>query len=185
MTTAEPASARRAIDRRFLIQLAVISTIATATVLAVALPRGWFAGLAHMPAVRLHAPELWRIGAEGPAVQIHLIGVTAAILVGVVLLAGRKGRLTHRILGWTWVVAMGAVAVSSLFIRMINHGQLSWIHLFTGWTLIALPLGVAFARTHRVKMHARMMTGLFVGGLMVAGLFTFIPGRLMWRVFLG
>jgi hypothetical protein len=28
-----------------------------------------------------------------------------------------------------------------------------------------------------------MMTVLVVGGLFIAGAFTFVPGRLMWRVF--
>jgi uncharacterized membrane protein len=30
-----------------------------------------------------------------------------------------------------------------------------------------------------------MMTGNFLGGLIIAGAFTFAPGRLMWRVFFG
>ena len=29
------------------------------------------------------------------------------------------------------------------------------------------------------------MTSMFVGGLIVAGAFTFLPGRLMWAVFFG
>ena len=29
------------------------------------------------------------------------------------------------------------------------------------------------------------MAGLFLGGLIVAGLLAFIPGRLMWRLFFG
>jgi uncharacterized membrane protein len=29
------------------------------------------------------------------------------------------------------------------------------------------------------------MTGLFIGGLVIAGAFTFAPGRLMFRVFFG
>jgi uncharacterized membrane protein len=29
------------------------------------------------------------------------------------------------------------------------------------------------------------MIGVYVGGLLVAGGLTFIPGRLMWRVFFG
>ena len=180
-TPSSPASLSSAVDRRFLLQLVVISVIATTVVLALAVP-----GLrSHWPSVRVHAPELWRIGAAAPAIKVHLVGIAAAIVIGLVLLAGVKGRRMHRVLGWTWVAAMGTVALSSLFIRIVNHGQLSWIHLLTGWTLIALPMGVAFARTHRVKMHARMMTGLFVGGLAVAGLFTFTPGRLMWTVFFG
>jgi uncharacterized membrane protein len=29
------------------------------------------------------------------------------------------------------------------------------------------------------------MAGLFLGGLIIAGVLTFIPGRLMWRLFFG
>ena len=41
------------------------------------------------------------------------------------------------------------------------------------------------ARRHRVAAHRRAMTGMFVGGLIVAGAFTFLPGRLMWAIFFG
>jgi len=76
-------------------------------------------------------------------------------------------------------------AVSSLFIQLINHGHLSYIHLLSGWTILTLPIAVALARRHKVKQHARMMTGLFTGGLILAGLFAFFPGRLMWSLFFG
>ena len=130
-----------------------------------------------------HAPELWRIAAAPPAVQVHLAGIAVATLAGVVLMAGVKGTLAHRALGWTWVAAMMTGAVSSLFIRMLGHGAFSYIHLISGWTIIALPMAVAAARSHKVRLHARLMTGLFTGGLGLAGLFAFIPGRLMWELF--
>jgi uncharacterized membrane protein len=133
--------------------------------------------------MHLHPPELSRIAAAPPAVQVHLAGIAVAILVGLVLMIGVKGSGAHRILGWTWVLAMMTGAVSSLFIRMLNHGAFSYIHLISGWTIIALPMAVAAARSHRVKLHARLMTGLFTGGLVFAGLLAFIPGRLMWQLF--
>jgi uncharacterized membrane protein len=34
-----------------------------------------------------------------------------------------------------------------------------------------------------VQAHRRAMTGMFVGGLIVAGALTFLPGRLMWAIF--
>jgi uncharacterized membrane protein len=33
--------------------------------------------------------------------------------------------------------------------------------------------------------HRHTMTGLFLFGRIVAGAFTFLPGRLMWRLFFG
>jgi uncharacterized membrane protein len=140
-------------------------------------------GLQALPAIHLHAPRLGLIASAPLAVRIHLASVATALAIGIVLLIGVKGSAVHRILGWTWVSAMMTGAVSSLFIRVINHGALSYIHLLSGWTIVALPMAVAYARRHKVRAHARTMTGLFTGGLILAGLFAFIPGRLMWNLF--
>jgi uncharacterized membrane protein len=34
-------------------------------------------------------------------------------------------------------------------------------------------------------MHSRSMTGLFYLGLITAGAFTFMPGRILYKVFFG
>lgn len=184
-TALVPASRSTPRLRTLLIQAAAGSLIPLAVVAVAIWPNRRVLGFDRLAPLHLHAPELWRIAAAGPVIQAHLAGVALALLIGIVLLIGVKGSLTHRVLGWTWVIAMMAAAVSSLFIRMINHGHFSFIHLLSGWTIIALPMGVAFARRHKVKMHARMMTGLFTGGLILAGLLAFTPGRLMWNLFLG
>lgn len=134
---------------------------------------------------RPHLPHASLLAAAPPAVQAHVLAVIAALAVGVVLMTGVKGNRLHRALGWTWVVAMATAAVSSLFIRQINPGGFSFLHLFAGWTLVALPVAVVAARMHKVRLHSRTMTGLFVGGLLVAGVTAFLPGRLMWRIFFG
>jgi uncharacterized membrane protein len=188
MTSTAVAPSRPALPsvRALLVKSAVISLVPTALVVAtVILANRRASGVDKLPVVHVHAPELWRISAAGPTIQLHLAGVAVAILIGLILLIGVKGTLIHRVLGWTWVLAMMSAAVSSLFIREINHGHLSFIHLLSGWTIIALPMGVAFARRRKVRAHARMMTGLFTGGLIVAGLLAFFPGRLMWQVVFG
>ncbi len=132
-----------------------------------------------------HAPD-WGLLARQPlAVRIHVPAALAALLIGTVQLVGVKGTGVHRVLGWSWVVAMLTVAASSFFIRQINPGAFSWIHLLSGWTLIAVPMAVVAIRSGRVKGHARGMAGAFVGGLVLAGAFAFTPGRLMWEMFLG
>ncbi|CAL1690290.1 hypothetical protein MMB232_00412 [Brevundimonas subvibrioides] len=135
--------------------------------------------------VRLHAPDWALLAEQAPVLQVHIGAATLALGIGVVLLAGVKGNALHRTLGWTWAAAMTTVAFSSLFIRSTNPGSFSWIHLLTGWTLIILPMALYAARTHDVGAHRSRMTGLLVGALLIAGMFTFFPGRLMWRVFLG
>ena len=135
--------------------------------------------------VRLHTPDWALLADQAPVLQIHIAAASVALVIGVVLLVGIKGNGLHRALGWTWAVAMATVAISSIFIRNINDGAFSWIHLFTGWTIIVLPMALYAARRHDIAAHRARMTGLFVGALLIAGMFTFFPGRLMWRVFLG
>ena len=135
--------------------------------------------------VRLHTPDWALLVEQAPVLQIHIAAAMVALLIGVVLLAGVKGNGLHRTLGWTWAVAMATVAITSIFIRLINDGALSFVHLFTGWTIIILPMALYAARRHEIANHRARMTGLFLGALLIAGMFTFFPGRLMWRVFLG
>jgi uncharacterized membrane protein len=136
-------------------------------------------------AASLHAPN-WSLWARVPLiVHLHVYAALAALLIGTVILLRPKGRGLHKALGWSWVVAMGITAISSLFITGLNGGFYSFVHLLSGWTIIALPMAIYAIRNRKVETHRRAMTGMFVGGLIVAGAFTFLPGRLMFETFFG
>jgi uncharacterized membrane protein len=115
--------------------------------------------------------------------QAHVAGATLAFAIGCVLLAGVKGRSMHRTLGYVWVAAMVVTAISSFFLKGLNSDGFSIIHALSAWTMIVLPMGLAAARRKNIAKHRKEMTGLFMGGLVVAGLFSFLPGRLMWHLF--
>ena len=120
------------------------------------------------------------------AIQLHACAALAAFALGVVQLAGVKGNLQHRALGYTWVALMVAVAVSSFWIQdMRVWGRWSPIHLLSILTLTMLPLGVLYARRHNVRGHKATMLGIFAGALVVAGIFTLVPGRIMHKVLFG
>ncbi len=81
---------------------------------------------------------------------------------------------------------MAAVAVSSFWIHQIRLvGLWSPIHLLSIFTLVVLPLAVWRAHQHRVADHRRIMISLFAGALVLAGLFTLVPGRIMHTVVFG
>ena len=80
---------------------------------------------------------------------------------------------------------MMTVAISSFFIHVINPKGFSLIHILSVVTIIVLPIAVYAARRHNVKLHSGMMTRTFLGALVVAGIFTLFPGRLMWQMFFG
>ena len=121
-----------------------------------------------------------------PAIPLHAFAAMAAFALGIVQFAAPKGTLPHRTLGWIWVILMATVAISSFWIHQIRLlGPWSPIHFLSIFTLIVLPIAVWRARHHRVADHRRIMIFIFAGALVVAGLFTFVPGRVMHAVVFG
>ena len=119
-------------------------------------------------------------------IQIHAFAAFSAFALGAAQLAAPKGTIPHRTLGWIWAGLMLAVVLSSFFIHTIRlWGPFSPIHLLSILTLALLPLAVWRARQHDVRKHQWTMLGLFVGALVVAGVFTFLPGRIMHEVVFG
>ena len=121
-----------------------------------------------------------------PQIPIHAFAAMAAFVLGIVQFAAPKGTLPHRTIGWIWVALMALVAGSSFWIHQIRLlGPFSPIHLLSIFTLAMLPFGVWFAHRHRVADHRRVMVLMFSGALVIAGLFTLLPGRIMHAVVFG
>jgi uncharacterized membrane protein len=121
-----------------------------------------------------------------PAIQLHAFAAMTAFVLGLVQLAAPKGTLPHRTLGGIWVAIMFVVAISSFFIHQLKvWGPWSPIHLLSIFTLVMLLLGVWRAHNHQVQRHRWIMISLFCGALLIAGLFTLMPGRIMHAVIFG
>ena len=119
-------------------------------------------------------------------IQLHAYAALGAFVLGAAQLAGVKGTMRHRALGYTWAGLMLVVAVSSFWVHELRlWGPWSPIHLLSIFTLVMLPLGIWHAQRHAVQRHRFTMIGLFGGALVVAGLFTLVPGRVMYRVVFG
>ena len=119
-------------------------------------------------------------------IQLHAYAALGAFVLGAVQLAGVKGTTRHRALGYTWAALMLVVAISSFWIHDLRlWGPWSPIHLLSILTLVMLPLGVWYARRHTVHGHRSTMIGLYIGALVIAGIFTFVPGRIMHKVVFG
>lgn len=124
--------------------------------------------------------------AEPPVIQLHAVAALGAILLGGAQMAGVKGTARHRALGWSWVALMTVVVATSFFIHTIEQwGRWSWIHLLSVLTAVTLPPAILAARRGRRDAHARGMTSLFVFALVITGVFTLWPGRVMHAVILG
>ena len=118
-----------------------------------------------------------------PIVVLHLAFAVAALALGVVVLARRKGTRSHKILGRTWALLMAAVALSSFLIFEIRQGAgPSLVHLLSVWTLISLACAIYFIRRGNVRAHKGFMIGTFMG-LLGAGAGALAPGRALYRLF--
>lgn len=116
-------------------------------------------------------------------IQLHAASAIAAVVLGAVQLFAPKGTLPHRQLGYIWVVLMLIVAVTAIFIR--SGGGFSWIHIFVPLTIFGVAGLIIQARRGLVAKHRGTVLGLYVGALMIPGVFSFLPGRLMHTVVVG
>ena len=116
-----------------------------------------------------------------PVVAAHAGAAVAALGVGAFVFLRRKGTPGHRWMGRAWAGLMLAVALSSFWITGAS-GRYSWIHILSALVAAGIPFAVFLAASGRVSAHRRLMTGMYVGGLVIAGLFTLLPNRLLGRM---
>lgn len=129
---------------------------------------------------------LWPLLTATAPIPLHGLAAMAALLTGGVQFALPKGQMPHRVTGYIYVGLMSTVAVSSFFIneaRWIGpFGPIHLLSLLVLWTLVA---AVRAARRGAVRQHRSGMIQLYLLGLMLAGLFTLLPGRIMHDVVFG
>ena len=124
------------------------------------------------------------------AVKFHLITVVPAFLIGTWLIfVSRKGAPVHRAFGVIYLALMTVTAITTLFVhQLMPHSPffgLSPVHLLVPLTLFAVIAALLAARRHDVVGHRRAMILLYVGGMLIAGGLTLLPGRILHRVFFG
>lgn len=111
-----------------------------------------------------------------------------AIVVGAIQFASKKGSALHKTLGYIWVIAMIVICLSSFGIKAVMPNGIflgfSPIHLLSIWVLFQLARGIYFARKHEIARHRKCMVYTYFGGLLIAGIFTLMPGRFLYKVFI-
>ncbi len=118
-------------------------------------------------------------------IQIHWVAAMVALVLGSMMLIRAKGTASHKFIGRAFIGIMLITAFSSFFIREINRGSMSWIHIFIPITCFASWEAIHFIRKGNIRRHKRAVIGMFFGALLIPGLFTFLPGRRMWILFFG
>ncbi|AOF90094.1 DUF2306 domain-containing protein [Sinorhizobium sp. RAC02] len=114
------------------------------------------------------------------AVQFHVATVLPAAVLGAVLLARRKGTPAHRLLGKIWLLLMVVTSFSTFFIHDLKTvGNFSPIHLLSVYVIVGSIPAIRAARRRDIRTHRAHVAGMYFGGIVVAGLFTLVPHRVM------
>jgi len=124
------------------------------------------------------------------AIRLHVFTVVPAFFLGTwQIFFSRKGMRMHRALGYVYLTLMTVTAVTALFIHQIPAIDIVYgfgpIHIFSLVTLFGVVGALRGAWSHNIKLHKRSMLGVYIGGLLIAGSFALLPGRLMHRVIFG
>ena len=120
---------------------------------------------------------------------IHLATVVPCFFIGAYLLLSKKGGTVHRNLGKVYMVLMFFTATVTLFMEakvgslFLNH--FGWIHSFSFLTIGTVPLALYRIKQGNVTAHKWAMISLYFGAIIIAGGFTFVPGRYLHYVFFG
>jgi uncharacterized membrane protein len=120
-----------------------------------------------------------------PEIWPHIATILIAVTLTPVMLLRRRGDRLHRQLGWVWVAAMFSTALLSMFVRNVNNGGFSFIHILSVWTMIQVPIIAWSARQHNVKRHRYGVRAMVTGALLIAGFFTFPFNRLLGQWLFG
>lgn len=111
----------------------------------------------------------------------HLATVIPCFIIGTLLLLIKKGTKTHVYFGRVYMVLMLITAVITLFMpadvgpTILNH--FGWIHCFSFLTIYTVPTAYLAVKKGNIKVHKRKMILLYFGAIIIAGGFTFVPGR--------
>lgn len=114
------------------------------------------------------------------ALSIHLIAAFWALVAGAGQLLAPKGTRLHRLVGWSWMLSMAVVAISSFWLT--GFMDLLWgyspIHLLSVWTLFCIFISIHSVRSGNIRRHKLFATGAFFG-VVGAGMGALAPGRLI------
>ena len=120
---------------------------------------------------------------------LHLATILPAFVLGTILLIIKKGTKVHKIFGRIYMMLMLVTAFITLFMqakvgpKLFNH--FGWIHSFSFLTIYTVPTAYLAIKNGNVKAHKRKMILLYFGAIIIAGGFTFFPGRYLHTLFFG
>jgi uncharacterized membrane protein len=120
---------------------------------------------------------------------LHLATVVPCVFLGAIIFLMKKGTEVHKLLGRVYMVLMMLTAAITVFMRAEVgprlFGHFGFIHLFSVLTLFSVPQAYFAIKRGDIRTHQTSMMSLYVGAILIAGAFTFMPGRYLHSLFFG
>ena len=114
---------------------------------------------------------------------MHLATILPAFLIGTFLFFVHKGTPMHKLWGRLYMILILLTGAITLFmpakVGPSLFGHFGFIHLFSISVFYSVPAANFAIRKGRIRLHRSIMIGLYVGGLLIAGSFAFMPGRML------
>lgn len=114
---------------------------------------------------------------------VHLSTIGPAFIIATYMMLIKKGTAQHKFLGRIYMVLMLFTATVTLLMSaqvgptLFDH--FGFIHLLSVLVLYSVPSAYFAIKAGDVKKHKLNMIGLYIGGMLVAGGFTLVPGRFL------
>lgn len=119
-------------------------------------------------------------------IQIHAAAAFYALVIGPIALHRQRRDFWHKVVGYSWILSMVVAAVSSFWIHSFGLiGPFSPLHLLAILVLVSVAQAIYYAIKGRFAAHKAVVTNLYYRGLIIAGLFNFLPGRSSNRAVFG
>jgi len=110
--------------------------------------------------------------------QIHVASAALALILGPVAIYRNRRDVWHKAVGYVWLTAIVVTAISSFWIQdFAMIGPLSPIHIFAVLALWGVVDGLRTAMARNFVAHAETLKSVYWNGVILAGLFNFLPGR--------
>ena len=121
-----------------------------------------------------------------PVTVVHIIFGVCALTVGPIALYSKARAALHRAAGYLWVFAIVLLAGTSFFIEGLEiFGRFGPIHLLSVFALWSVFEAMRQIYRGNIQLHRRIMLNLYWYGVVIAGVFNFLPGRIINRAILG
>ena len=113
----------------------------------------------------------------GLFLQLHLIAIVPAVLLGPFVLFRERGDRLHKIFGRIWATLMLAGCLLSFGVTY--NGSYTWLHGLAIFTIYQIIRGLRAIRLKDLRVHKRAMIGSYLGSVAAFLAASVLPNRMI------